>query len=138
MGLKDIVVYVDSTEATKARVGFAVGLAKEHGAHLIGIAFAPTALLPLYGADVGFADMSEVMASVKAQGATALKDFETRAKADGVSVEAELLRRGRRRLSHQAVRRRRAAGARARRAATPRLGRPEHGRSGLSVGRPAR
>jgi nucleotide-binding universal stress UspA family protein len=91
MGLKDIVVYVDSTEATKARVGFAVGLAKEHGAHLIGIAFAPTALLPLYGADVGFADMSEVMASVKAQGATALKDFETRAKADGVSVEAELM-----------------------------------------------
>jgi len=53
MGLNDILVYVDSTEATKARVGFAVALAKEHGAHLIGIAFAPTALLPLYGADVG-------------------------------------------------------------------------------------
>ena len=57
MGLNDIVVYVDGAEATKARVGFAVALAKEHGAHLIGIAFAPTALLPLYGADVGFADM---------------------------------------------------------------------------------
>ena len=28
----------------------------------IGIAFAPTALLPLYGADVGFADMTEVLA----------------------------------------------------------------------------
>jgi nucleotide-binding universal stress UspA family protein len=91
MGLKDIVVYVDSTEATRARVGFAVALAKEHGAHLIGIAFAPTALLPLYGADVGFADMSEVMASVKAQGANALKDFEARAKTDGLSVEAELM-----------------------------------------------
>jgi nucleotide-binding universal stress UspA family protein len=91
MGLKDIVVYVDGTDATKSRVGFAVALAKEHGAHLIGIAFAPTALLPLYGADVGFVDMSEVMASVKAQGATALKDFETRAKADGVSVEADLM-----------------------------------------------
>lgn len=91
MGLNDIVVYVDSSEATKARVGFAVALAKEHGAHLIGIAFAPTALLPLYGADVGFADMSEVMASVKTQGANALQAFETRAKADGVSVEAELM-----------------------------------------------
>jgi nucleotide-binding universal stress UspA family protein len=91
MGLKDIIVYVDSTEATKARVGFAVALAKEHGAHLIGIAFAPTALLPLYGADVGFADMSEVMASVKSQGANALKEFEARAKADGVNVEAELM-----------------------------------------------
>ena len=91
MGLNDIVVYVDSSEATKARVGFAVALAKEHGAHLIGIAFAPTALLPLYGADVGFADMSEVMASVKTQGANALQAFEARAKADGVSVEAELM-----------------------------------------------
>ena len=30
--------------------GFAVALAKEHGDHLVGIAFAPTALLPLYGA----------------------------------------------------------------------------------------
>ena len=40
MGLKDIVVYVDSTEAAKARMGFAVALAEEHGAHLIGIAFA--------------------------------------------------------------------------------------------------
>ena len=91
MGLNDIVVYVDSSEATKARVGFAVALAKEHGAHLIGIAFAPTALLPLYGADVGFADMTEVMASVKTQGANALRAFEARANADGVSVEAELM-----------------------------------------------
>jgi nucleotide-binding universal stress UspA family protein len=91
MGLNDILVYVDSTEATKARVGFAVALAKQHGAHLIGIAFAPTALLPLYGADVGFADMSEVMASVKTQGANALEAFEARAKADGVSAEAELM-----------------------------------------------
>ena len=47
MGLNDIVVYVDGVEAAKARVEFAVALAKEHGAHLIGIAFAPTALLPL-------------------------------------------------------------------------------------------
>ena len=73
MGLKDILVYVDGTEAAKARVAFAVALAKEHGAHLIGIAFAPTALLPLYGADVGFADMSEVLENVKAQSANALQ-----------------------------------------------------------------
>jgi nucleotide-binding universal stress UspA family protein len=91
MGLNDILVYVDSTEATKARVGFAVALAKEHDAHLIGLAFAPTALLPLYGADVGFADMSEVMESVKTQGANALQAFEARAKADGVNAEAELM-----------------------------------------------
>lgn len=91
MGLNDIVVYVDGTEATKARVGFAVALAKEQGAHLVGIAFAPTALLPLYGADVGFADMSEVLESVKTQGANALQAFEASAKAQGVSAEARLM-----------------------------------------------
>src|SRR4030042_5559442 len=91
MGLNDIVVYVDSSEATKARVGVAVALAKEHGAHLIGVAFAPPALLPLYGADVGFADMTEVLESVKMQSANALEAFKTRAKAEGVSVEARLM-----------------------------------------------
>ena len=91
MGLDDIVVYVDGAEATKARVGFAVALAKEHGAHLVGIAFAPTALLPLYGADVGFADMTEVLESVKTQSANALEAFKTRAKAEGVSAEARLM-----------------------------------------------
>jgi nucleotide-binding universal stress UspA family protein len=91
MGLHDIVVYVDSAEATKARVEFAVALAAEQGAHLIGIAFAPTALLPLYGADVGFADMSEVLESVKTQGAKALQAFEASTKAAGVSAEARLM-----------------------------------------------
>jgi nucleotide-binding universal stress UspA family protein len=91
MGLRDIVVYVDSAEATKARVAFAVALAKEQGAHLIGITFAPTSLLPLYGADVGFADMSEVLDSVKAQGAKALEAFEASAKAEGVGAQARLM-----------------------------------------------
>ena len=83
MSLNDIIVHVDSAEATKARVEFAVALAKDHGAHLLGIAFAPTALLPLYGADVGLADMSEVLEGVKAQGETALQAFKARAKAEG-------------------------------------------------------
>jgi nucleotide-binding universal stress UspA family protein len=91
MSLNDIVVYVDGAEATKARVEFAVALAKEHGAHLLGIAFAPTALLPLYGADVGFADMTEIIGSVKAQGETALKAFKARAEAEGVSAEGRLM-----------------------------------------------
>jgi len=91
MGLNDIIVHVDSAEATKTRVEFAVALAKDHGAHLLGIAFAPTALLPLYGADVGLADMSEVLDGVKAQGESALQAFKARAEAEGVSVEGRLL-----------------------------------------------
>jgi nucleotide-binding universal stress UspA family protein len=91
MGLNDIVVYVDGAEAAKARVGFAVALAKAHGAHLIGVAFAPTTLLPLYGADVGFADMTEVLDSVKEQGAKALDAFKARAGAEGLSHETRLM-----------------------------------------------
>jgi nucleotide-binding universal stress UspA family protein len=91
MGLNDIAVYVDGTEATKARVTFAVSLAKAQGAHLIGIAFAPTALLPLYGADVGFADMTEVLQGVKSQSANALEAFKASAAAEGVNAEARLM-----------------------------------------------
>ena len=80
MSLNDIIVHVDSADAAKARVEFAVALAKDHGARLLGIAFAPTALLPLYGADVGLADMSEVLEGVKAQGETALQAFKARAR----------------------------------------------------------
>jgi nucleotide-binding universal stress UspA family protein len=91
MGLNDIVVYVDGAEAAKARVDFAVALAKEHGAHLIGVSFAPTAILPLYGADVGFADMTEVLQSVKSQAEAALQVFKTRAEAASVSAEGRLM-----------------------------------------------
>jgi nucleotide-binding universal stress UspA family protein len=91
MSFNDIIVYVDGTEAAKARVAFAVALAKEQDAHLIGVAFAPKALLPLYGADVGFADMSEVLQGVKAQGEAALESFKLRAAEAGVSAEGRLM-----------------------------------------------
>jgi len=92
MSLNDIAVYLDSAEATRARVEFAVSLAKVHGAHLLGIAFAPTALLPLYGADIGLADMGEALEGVKVQGETALEAFKARAAAEGVSVEGRLMK----------------------------------------------
>jgi len=91
MSFNDIIVYVDGTAAAKARVTFAVALAKEQDAHLIGIAFAPNALLPLCGADVGFADMSGVLGDVKAQGEAALKNFEACAAAAGAKAEGRLM-----------------------------------------------
>jgi nucleotide-binding universal stress UspA family protein len=85
------VVHIDAAEATKARVEFAVDLAKAHHAHLVGVAFAPTALLPLYGGpDVGFAAMGEVLESLKEQGESSLAAFRARAEAEGVSVEGRL------------------------------------------------
>ena len=91
MSFNDIIVYVDGTAAAKARVAVAVALAKEQDAHLVGIAFAPNALLPLCGADVGFADMSGVLRDVKTQGETALKSFEACAAVAGVSAEGRLM-----------------------------------------------
>jgi nucleotide-binding universal stress UspA family protein len=91
MRFNDIIVYVDGTEAAKARVAFAVALAKAHDAYLVGVAFAPKALLPLYGADVGFADMSGVLQGVKAQGEAALENFKHCAKAAGVGAEGRLM-----------------------------------------------
>ena len=91
MALNDIILYVDGAETTKARIAFAAALAKDHGAHLIGVSFAPTALLPLYGVDAGFADMSEVLQSVKSQGEVALHDCKTHCEAEGVSIEIRLM-----------------------------------------------
>ena len=91
MSFNDLIVYVDGTKAAKARVTFAVALAKEQDAHLVGLAFAPRALLPLYGADVGLADMSGVLQDVKAQGEAALESFKACAAAAGVSAEGRLM-----------------------------------------------
>jgi nucleotide-binding universal stress UspA family protein len=91
MSFNDIIVYVDGTEASKARAAFAVALAKAQNAFLMGVAFAPKALLPLYGADVGLADMSGVLAGVKAQGEGALEGFKTYAAEAGVEAEGRLM-----------------------------------------------
>ncbi|MEM8576002.1 MAG: universal stress protein [Pseudomonadota bacterium] len=90
MSFKDVIVYVDGTDASKARDRLAIGLAKEQGAHLVAVAFAPQALMPLYGADVAFADMTGVLDGVKAQGEAALARFRSAADAAGVSYEVRL------------------------------------------------
>ncbi len=91
MRLNDILVHVDGTEDCAGRAAFAVALGKDCAAHLIGVAFAPTALLPLYGADVGLADMSEVLDEAKAQGEAALRSFKSYADASGLSAEMRLM-----------------------------------------------
>jgi len=91
MSFNDIIVYVDGTEASKARVTFAVALAKAQDAYLVGVAFAPKALLPLYGADIGMADMSGVLEAVKAQGEAALESFRECAAKAGVEAEGRLM-----------------------------------------------
>ena len=91
MSFKDIIVYVDGTEASKARAAFSISLAQAQEAYLIGVAFAPKALLPLYGADVGLADMSGLLEGVKAQGQAAIESFRAAAAAAGITSEGRLM-----------------------------------------------
>jgi nucleotide-binding universal stress UspA family protein len=91
MSFRDVIVYVDGTDASKARDRLAIGFAKAQEAHLVAVALAPQALMPLYGADVTFADMSGVLDGVKAQGEEALARFRTAAEAAGVSYEVRLM-----------------------------------------------
>jgi nucleotide-binding universal stress UspA family protein len=91
MTINDIIVYVDGADSTKPRIEFAAALAKDHGAHLIGVGFAPTALLPLYGADASFADMSDILQSVKSQGEAALHACKAHAEGQGLSIEVRLM-----------------------------------------------
>ena len=46
MSFKDVIVYVDGTDASKARDGLAINLAKTQGAHLVAVAFAAMFLFP--------------------------------------------------------------------------------------------
>lgn len=91
MSFNDIIVHVDGTDASKTRIAFAVALAKAQNAYLVGVAFAPKAILPLYGADVGLADMTGVLEGVKAQGEGALESFRACAAKAGVTAEGRLM-----------------------------------------------
>jgi len=58
MGIKDLLVTVDLSESGQARIDYAFGLAEAHGAHLIGVAYAPNAQEATTALD-GFAKASE-------------------------------------------------------------------------------
>ncbi len=48
MALKDILVHVDNGKANQARVGAALQLARQHGAHLTGLFVVPEFFIPTY------------------------------------------------------------------------------------------
>lgn len=58
MAIKDLLVTVDLSESGQARIDYALGLAEAHGAHLIGVAYAPHGQEAKTALD-GFAEASE-------------------------------------------------------------------------------
>lgn len=89
MALKDLLVYVDPSDAGKRRVEFACELASLHGAHLTGVAFLLTGAIPQFvGPGVPpLIASAEFLESGRAAAKQALEQFTSIAERTGVSYE---------------------------------------------------
>jgi nucleotide-binding universal stress UspA family protein len=92
MALKDILIHVDGADEKRPCIDFAIALAAAQQAHLICIAFAPTTLLPLYGApDVGFTAVGDALEDVKKQAHAALAHCKDCAEKAGIGFAVHLV-----------------------------------------------
>ena len=90
--IKDLVVNLGGSGIPDVAAGFAISMAKTHGAHVVGVAFVYEPVIP--GSLLGGipTDLIEVQREENAKAAkTAVTDFEAAAKAAGVSAETRLL-----------------------------------------------
>ncbi len=90
--IKDLVVNLGGSGTPDVAAGFAISMAKAHGAHVVGVAFVYEPVIP--GSLLGGipTDLIEVQREENAKAAkTAVTDFEAAAKAAGVSAETRLL-----------------------------------------------
>lgn len=89
MSLKNILVYIDSSDRCDERLKLAGNLAQEHGAHLTGLFVIPEAFYPLY-MDATYIpeDLVENQeAQARADGALAEKHFNEFADREGLTTE---------------------------------------------------
>ena len=85
--IKDLVVNLGGSGTPDVAAGFAISMAKAHGAHVVGVAFVYEPVIP--GSLLGGipTDLIEVQREENAKAAkTAVTDFEAAAKAAGVSA----------------------------------------------------
>jgi nucleotide-binding universal stress UspA family protein len=90
--IKDLVVNLGGSGTPDVAAGFAISMAKAHGAHVVGVAFVYEPVIP--GSLLGGipTDLIEVQREENAKAAkTAVSDFEAASKAAGVSAETRLL-----------------------------------------------
>jgi nucleotide-binding universal stress UspA family protein len=76
MALKDLLVHVDDSKACKARVEAAIGIAREHEAHLTGLYVIPTVDIPSYAeAQIPVEVIETQRKAARVQAAQAEKSF---------------------------------------------------------------
>lgn len=86
MTLKDILVHVDDTKASASRLETAIALAKDHGAHLVGLYVMVMPELPAYVAAQMPAEIIErQMQALKDSAAAAKKSFEAAVSSAGLA-----------------------------------------------------
>ena len=95
MALKDILVHLDGTPASARRLAIAADLARQHGAHLVGLFVAEIMLPPgIIGDPGGGAAMvllDQMRETQLADGATARLAFEDRIRRDALSGEWRMI-----------------------------------------------
>ena len=95
MPIKDLLVYLDETEAGSARLDLACAIARKHGAHLIGLFVMDAAVPAMAGAESGglaLAQLIEVMrADSLAAGQRVEATFRDKTRREGVAGEWRLV-----------------------------------------------
>lgn len=88
MPYKDLLVYLDPSDAGRRRAAFAVGFARAHGAHITGFTLVPTGAVPYFAPETPPILLpSEFLQSARDAAETALTHFEEEARRAGVSCE---------------------------------------------------
>ena len=96
MALKDMLVHLDASAESAARLELAAALAARHGAHLVGLHASEARMPAGLTADAGGAALGLVMARLReedaAEAAAARAGFEDRIRRDGLSGEWRVVR----------------------------------------------
>jgi nucleotide-binding universal stress UspA family protein len=91
MALKDILVNLDATAASAARLDLACALARKHGAHLTGLFVVDISVAAMAGAEGGGAALAELIEIMRRDGLAAAKvaedAFREKTRREGVAAE---------------------------------------------------
>jgi nucleotide-binding universal stress UspA family protein len=88
MAYKDLIVYLDPSEAGRRRAAFAVEFARVHGAHVTGFTLTPTGAIPYFAPETPPIFLPpEFLENARAAAQAALSLFEDAARRAGVSFE---------------------------------------------------
>ena len=92
MGLKDLLVHVDTSDAGLSRIDYAMALAEAHDAHLAGIVLSPLASLPHAGGlQLKAPPPVEYFKAFEEKAQSALDQFSNHGQRRGVAVETRLI-----------------------------------------------